>query len=132
MGAEDQQSPGEKCRDCGNDISGAIAAGESVCPNCGCYFRTPVTINRRRIWGLFWAVFLGTPVLTLVSLRSGQGFLLLIAGAFVAGGILSRLFTKDSSVDILKSILFGVLVLVVYVGIAFAGCLVVMSGMRGL
>lgn len=126
MGAEDPQNVRVLCRDCGNDVTALIAAGESICPNCGSAWETTASDEKGRggLWLLFFAIFLGTPVLTLLSLRSGAlSVLILPFGAFFAGSVLSQLFVRDTAARAVMTVVFGFMVLVVYAGIVFVGCL---------
>ncbi|MDB6022084.1 MAG: hypothetical protein JWQ04_1941 [Pedosphaera sp.] len=118
------------CRECRKDVSQSVAAGEAICPWCGCSFKAADNggMTRGWLWALFWAVFLGTPAVTLVSISSGAGIPLFITGAIFSGYILARLFAKNKTASVLMTIVFTGLLLVVYGGIAFAGCLVMMQG----
>jgi hypothetical protein len=125
-------APAQLCRECRKDISEAVAGGDTICPWCGCPVKAEGIggMSRGWLWALFWAIFLGTPVLALVSVRVGGTIPIFLTGAFVAGGILSRLFTKTRGASVGMTLAFGVMLLVVYGGIAFAGCMIALNGAR--
>jgi hypothetical protein len=120
------------CPTCGKDVADPIAKGELICPSCAsplAHAGEPGT-SRAILRLSFWAMFLGTPVLAILTAKGGAGFLFLIAGAFVAGGILARLYAKNEGARVSMTVLFGFMLLFVYCGIAFAGCLLILKGMH--
>ncbi len=103
---------------------------DGICPECG--YSDPnakprSSSNRAALWVIFWALFLGTPVLALVS--GAQGFVpLLGAGTIGAGFMLSRLFVKNEALFVVMGFMFAAGIFAIYLGIAFVGCLVMMKG----
>ena len=132
MDAETSKQSSETCRTCGKDVSLTVANGETVCPFCGHSLLPPTEggLSRGNLWFLFWAVFLGTPLLTFLSFRTSplSGMTFTATGLLFAGGILSKLFVNSHIGRIVMTILFAFLLLVVYGGIFFVGCLVAMNG----
>ena len=111
------------------------------------------TRSERRRWRLcFWLIFLLTPAATLLLVEqplwlfswmppvlqkvlhsfvpsSARWFIFLLAGAWGAGFCLTKLHTKarTPAALILTSLGFGAGLMAVYVAVAFAGCLLLMS-----
>jgi hypothetical protein len=79
------------------------------------------------MWACFWAVFLATPVVSLLAIRSGGLLPILSIGTISGGYVLSKLFARSGTDIFLTTVLFSIGLFVVYAGIAFAGCLVVLT-----
>ena len=79
------QDRAKKCRYCGQDVSAVVLQGESLCPSCGRSFTNGYNSNLSRKWlsVLFWAIFLATPVLTLLTMAFGLGIPILITGTLI-------------------------------------------------
>ena len=123
MGDANPDFPMMKCPECGAGVQESAA---QRCPQCGGALNQGM--NRGRLWLLFWVAFLLTPVVSAFTLVIGIGILILFAGAIFCGNLLAKLFTRTNSRLVLMTFLYTLLVLVVYGGIAFAGCLVMLNG----
>jgi hypothetical protein len=67
------------------------------------------------------------------SARLGGGILFLaIPGAIIAGFSLAKVYTKTPATFVATGILFTVGVLVIYLGILFVGCLVMLNHSNGI
>jgi len=114
------------------------------------------TSSERRRWRLcFWLIFLLTPAATMLLAAqprwlfswmppvmqkllhsavptSARWFLFLLAGAWGAGFCLAKLHTKarTPAALLLTSLGLGAALMAVYVAIAFAGCLLLMSAFK--
>ena len=122
------------CPHCQKELPEGEKAG--VCPWCRQNVSVPpVSESAKRsqeqatAWLIFWAAFIGTPVLTfgLVAANFPAGLLLPIIGCVVAGFALAKATSKSAKSFVASGILYSFLVLVVYVGILFIGCVAVMS-----
>lgn len=62
------------CRHCGTSITDAIAAGQTVCPECNAAL--PVELPRAKVnplgRALFWVMFVGPPVFSLWALSHAK------------------------------------------------------------
>ena len=113
------------------------------CPSCGRHLSTQaeakppeLPIQSKSIyWLVFWLAFFGSPILGLLaaSARLGGGILFLaIPGAIIAGFSLAKVYTKTPATFVAVGILFTVGVLVIYLGILFVGCLVMLKHSSGI
>lgn len=144
-----------RCANCGVDIRAEIANGLDRCTGCGGNFPLPLVNDEarrvRRHWRLcFWLCFLLTPAaVLLVALQpnwfkdavpgSAGQFLRMMApigvvGTFAAGALgagycLAKLHAKPRTTAGLigVTIAFAVGLTVVYVGILFVGCLILVE-----
>lgn len=123
--------PSGICPSCNS--SGLI---NGACPVCG-YSETGAPRantnprsgpGRVALWAWFWSLFLGTPVLGLLTAARGGGLMVFGIGTIAAGFVLSRLFTKNDGMFFVLGIVFSVGIFAVYFGIAFVGCLAMMKG----
>ena len=97
---------------------------ETTCPLCGRDLVEKSSILDKRLWSLiFLGLFIATPVLALAT----QSPTLFFIGALLSGHALARRFTKTIIGRVVGTICFGVGVVVVYVAIAFAGCIMIMG-----
>ena len=110
--------------------------GEEACPICG--YRLESSRNarilsgpdRRWLWLWFWGVFIGTPVLALLSAQFRQGAVaipLMLVGTLVSGFLLAAVTKKNDSGLVVYAILYSAGLFVVYLGVAFVGCLVTLN-----
>jgi len=86
-------------------------------------------------WPAFWVVFLGCPALALysITLKSVSGLLFFpMVGSVASGFLLARIFNRISMPFVVAWIVFTVGVMVVYFGLVFIGCLVVLTHPNGL
>lgn len=85
--------------------------------------------NRGVLWACFFASFLGSPVLALLTARSG-GLSILGLGTIISGFILSRLFAKSETAFVALGIMFSLGIFAVYVGVAFVGCIALLNNLH--
>ena len=79
------------------------------------------------LWVIFWMALFGAPLLTWAGAANATsgGFLLLpLVGALVAGFSLAKIYTKTPLAFAGMWIVYTIVVLIIYVGILFVGCLV--------
>jgi hypothetical protein len=131
-GCQGSQNPVNTCPTCGKDVSGPVANGEMICPACASSLTSlgKRGTNRAFLRLAFWAAFLGTPVLAIVTARSGQTIFVVLTGATIGGAMLAQLYVKGEGARVGMTFLFALMLLVAYAGIVFVGCLVVMRGMK--
>ena len=85
--------------------------------------------DKSAAWAVFWTAFILTPVLTLglIGSRSSMILALPILGAIVAGFALAKVYSKSTAAFIASGILYTFLVVLIYGGILFIGCVVLLS-----
>ena len=76
---------------------------------------------------LFLTLFLGTPAATLLFVKPESWFPVLAGGALASGIALAAAQRKPGEPVILWGIIFGFGIAMVYVCIAFVGCMTVLS-----
>jgi hypothetical protein len=87
--------------------------------------------NRRKLWFCFWLLFIVTPSLFVISLFAGGNstpglpISILLVGSVITGFLLAKLSAKTFPGFVALGILYSAGVVVVYLGVAFVGCLVV-------
>ncbi len=122
------------CPHCQKELPEGYKA--SVCPEClenlsASPASDPAERSTEKViaWVIFWLAFIGTPIITfgLAINQSNLFFGVPIAGAVVAGFALAKVFAKSMGDFIARGILFSFLVVVVYVGIIFIGCVAMLS-----
>jgi hypothetical protein len=87
-------------------------------------------VSKSRYWLIFWLAFVGAPALALLSLTTHIGPELLFlpfVGAVIAGFALAKINSDDTTTIIVTGILYSLGVIIVYVGLLFVGCVVVMA-----
>jgi hypothetical protein len=119
------------CPHCTSDVTAAFAKGENKCPFCGARLGNRLVngVFRTGLWILFWLLFLGTPGYYLFALKTNAvpDFRPLLIGIVGSGTVLSAFFSRSVVAIIPWAILFTIGVGVVYLGILFVGCLVLMT-----
>jgi hypothetical protein len=124
------------CPHCQTELPEDFA--DESCPACGRALPTHiepkasdiVAEEKAMYWGIFWLAFIGAPIICLIALllRVGPVFLFLpLIGAIIAGFSLAKVYTKTPTSFVVTGILYTLAVLIIYVGILFVGCLVVLS-----
>ena len=112
--------------------------GGLFCPFCGWKPAEPPVIatatqpdspSKLARWLIFWVAFLGTPFfsLLLASASPGIGLELFQLGAGVAGFSLAWAIGGSAPRIVISGIVFSMLVVAVYFGIAFVGCIALLS-----
>ncbi len=90
----------------------------------------PPFMQKRPIrWLVFWTAFFAGPALALLAAKAGlNGGILAFPflGALIAGFALSAIFAKTNPSFIVWGILFSFGMVVVYCGILFIGCLIIL------
>ena len=117
--------PAKLCPACRQSV---LADGR--CPECGHAepgAKDKYGPNRAVLWIIFWALFLGTPVLALAAGARGFGPLF-GSGILSAGFVLSKLFTRDRTMFTIMGFVFAAGIFAIYLGIFFVGCLVMLNG----
>ena len=142
-----------KCPQCEHELPGLPP---ERCPACRCLltFRRndsfePGTLTPQRLtWG-FWLVFLATPLMAVAAMSPrlsprkwlgsavdflpGQEMVLagtVIGGALASGYFLARTHAQSRTALTIGTILWALGVLIVYAGLTFMGCLMIMGTSR--
>lgn len=87
-------------------------------------------MNKPVYWAIFGVAFFIFPVITLVAATSRNHLNVLflpILGAIICGFALAKIFTKPPMPFIINILVMTVIVLAIYMGIIFAGCLVLVG-----
>ena len=123
----DSQNRCPECHRASGDPAKAANPEGLVCPACG---KPLPGIARKKLWALFWVLFIGTPIAALLMARTPTGrssaLLLSLAGILAAGYTLAKLFSRTTVQFVFLGIAFSMLLLCVYasvaLAVAFAGC----------
>lgn len=126
------------CSKCKSDNSEAISKGASACLVCGCWLdpdAAPVApVSRWKLWLSFWLLFLGTPVVFLMSSGFRPALIdwaALITAVVGAGFTLSKIFTRKTWSFVVLGIVFSISVFASYVLAVYAFFYYVFSHWHG-
>jgi hypothetical protein len=114
--------PADHCLFCGQNLTPTVDPEKTA---------DALPRNSSKLWLFFWLSFIGAPVLGLLSAMAqlaGGIFLFPLLGAIAAGFSLSKIYNRSPGVFFMVGVAFSIGILIIYFGIVFVGCLVVMSG----
>lgn len=119
------------CAACGAPLTEQPPDGPAVCPVCA----SPTvedSARRNRQRRRFWWVFLTTPLIAFAAAFLNPGFMLVLGGlgSLTAGFLLAGSITQNLNKQIPLGIACSLGIAVVYLGLAFVGCMIAISGMH--